>query len=124
MKQLIILIVIGIGVAAIFGFVSHNAIPTTWDMEAIKRFHLPPADTSVQVVYAPKAYYDSLPQHVIYKTYPVYYREFEKPGYLDSLRGLRPEIAFDPSQLKTKEDWIKAGELVFNWPVAYTPIKD
>jgi hypothetical protein len=124
MKQLIIALGICITVAVMFAFVQHRVVPETWDMNAIKRFHLPPPDTTVKVTYAPKAYYDSLPEHIIYNTYPVYYREFEKPGYLDSLRGLKPEIAFDPSQLKTKEDWIKAGELVFNWPVAYTPIKD
>ena len=31
------------------------------------------------------------------------------------------EITFDPQKYKTTDDWIKAGELVFNWPVAYTP---
>lgn len=107
-----------------FSFYKKNEIiPKTWDMEAIKNFHLPPSDTTVNVVYAPEEYYYSLPEHVIYKTFPVYLREFEKPGYLDSLRKLKPEITFDPSKLKTQEDWIKAGELVFNWPVAsYRPI--
>lgn len=98
-----------------------NEIPVTWDMESIKRFHLPPPDSTVRVVYAPKAYYDSLPDHVIVKTFPYYIREFEKPGYLDSLRSIEPEVLFNPANLKTQQDWIKAGELVFNWPVAYTP---
>jgi hypothetical protein len=99
-------------------------IPKTWDMAAIKKFHLPPPDSTVRVAYAPEAYYDSLPEHIIYKTYPLYYREFEKTGYADSLRKLKPEIVFDPETLKTQEDWIKAGEVVFNWPVAYTPFND
>lgn len=124
MKQLIIVLGICITVVAIFAFANDIKVPVTWDMDAIKKFHLSPPDSTVNVVYAPKPYYDSLPEHVIYKTYPVYYREYEKPGYLDSLRGLEPEIVFDPAKLKTEEDWIKAGELVFNWPVAYTPIKD
>jgi hypothetical protein len=99
-------------------------IPKTWDIKAIKDFHLPPPDTSVQVTYAPEEYYNSLPEHVIYKTYPLYVREFEKSGYLDSLRKLEPEIVFDPNKLKTQEDWIKAGEVVFNWPAAFTPYND
>ena len=98
-----------------------SGIPVTWDLESIKHFHLPPPDSTVKVHYAPKAYYDSLPDHVIVKTFPYYIREFEKPGYLDSIRNLEPEVVFDPSNLKTQQDWIKAGELVFNWPVAYTP---
>jgi hypothetical protein len=101
-----------------------EGIPKTWDMDAIKKFHLPPPDTTVRVNYAGEDYYNSLPEHVIYKTYPYYYREFEKPGYLDSLRKLSPEVVFDPSRLHTQEDWIKAGELVFNWPVAYTSFND
>ncbi|HEX8529089.1 MAG TPA: hypothetical protein VF646_03670, partial [Cytophagales bacterium] len=99
-------------------------IPRTWDLEAIQRFHLPPPDPSVRVAYAPESYYDSLPEHVIYKTYPVYVREFETPGYPDSLRKREPQVAFDPAALKTPEDWVRAGELVFNWPAAFTPYSD
>lgn len=96
-------------------------IPKTWDMLALKESHLPPPNSTTKVIYAPEEYYYSLPEHVIYKTFPAYLREFEKPGYLDSLRSLEPEIVFNPTTLKTQEDWIKAGELVFNWPTAFTP---
>lgn len=47
-------------------------IPKTWDIDAIKKSHLPPPDPSVEVQYAPEEYYNSLPEHVIYKTYPRY----------------------------------------------------
>ena len=97
-------------------------IPKTWDLNAIKEFHLPPPDTTVKVVYASEEYYNSLPEHVITKSFPLYVREFEKPGYIDSLRKLKPEVIFDPARLRTPEDWIKAGEIVFNWPVAYSPV--
>jgi hypothetical protein len=53
---------------------------------------------------------------VIYKTYPVYAKEFEPAGYIDSLRKLEPQITFDLNNLKTEDDWIKAGEEVFFWP--------
>jgi hypothetical protein len=100
-------------------------IPVTWDLEEIKRFHLPPPDPSVEVAYAPADYYNSLPEHVIYKTYPMYVREKAPEGYLDSLRNLEPEIAFDLSNIKTQEDWIKAGEAVFHWPAQFgRPITD
>lgn len=110
--------------ATLFSFGINFSIPVTWDLTRIKQFHLPPPNTTVQVRYAPKEYYDSLQAHVITTTYPVYYREFERPGYLDSLRSLTPVVEFDHTKLKTQDDWIKAGELVFNWPVSYTPIKD
>lgn len=97
-------------------------IPVTWNMKSIKEFHLPPPDTSVKVVYASEEYYNSLPEHTITKTFPMYIVEKERPGYLDSLRQLQPEVVFDPAKIMSEEDWIKAGELVFNWPVAYTPV--
>ncbi|MEQ9441246.1 MAG: hypothetical protein RIG62_19540 [Cyclobacteriaceae bacterium] len=96
-------------------------IPKTWDLKEIKRFHLPPPDTSVEVFYAPEEYYNSLPEHIIYKTYPVYVAEQEPEGYLDSIRALEPEVVFDLSQIKTQEDWIKAGEAVFHWPTSFSP---
>lgn len=125
MKKLLVLLSVLTGFFVQLSFRrSIETFPKTWEIGDIKKFHLPPPDTSVKVTYAPEAYYDSVPEHVIYKTYPLYYREFERPGYIDSLRKLKPEIVFDPSKLKTAEDWIKAGELVFNWPVAYTSFND
>ena len=96
-------------------------IPKTWDMQEIIRFHLPPPDSSVTVTYASEEYYNSLPEHVIYKTYPVYVQEQEPEGYLDSIRTLEPEVVFDLSKIKTQEDWIKAGEAVFHWPTSFSP---
>ena len=123
MKRLILLLSGVMLLIPVISFIkTFNGVPTTWDIDAIKKFHLPPPDSTVKVIYAPKEYYDSLPDHVIYKTFPVYVREYEKPGYLDSLRRVEPEIVFDPLKLKTTEDWIKAGEHVFNWPVAYRPV--
>ena len=122
MKRLVVYLSSALSLILTVSFVWHaENIPVTWDLDAIKRFHLSPPDSNVKVIYAPKSYYDSLPDHVIVKSFPYYVREFEKPGYLDSLRNLEPEIVFDPATIKTAEDWIKAGEVVFNWPAAYTP---
>ncbi|MEO7633299.1 MAG: di-heme oxidoredictase family protein [Blastocatellia bacterium] len=54
----------------------------------------------------------------VYKSYPVYAPGEEPAGYLDWLRTQEPKIAFDASKLKTEEDWIRAGELVFDTPIA------
>ncbi len=103
-KYLFTLIVLSITVFASSFYWSVEDIPKTWDIKAIKRFHLPPPDSTVKVVYASEEYYNSLPDHVIYKTFPVYVREYEPKGYLDSLRKLKPEIAFDVRKLKTQAD--------------------
>ena len=42
-----------------------------------------------------------------------------RPGILDRLRQQDPKIAFDPARLETEEDWIRAGELVFDAPIAF-----
>ena len=97
-----------------------RVIPVTWDITELIASHVPPPDPSVHVEYAPKTYYDSIPEHVIYKTYPVYTVDAEPPGYLDSLRTLDPVITFDPDKLKTQEEWVKAGEYVFTWPTAFS----
>ena len=55
----------------------------------------------------------------IYKSYPVYRPDKEPAGYLTSLQKQEPEIVFDASRLKTKEDWIKAGEKVFDAPIEF-----
>ncbi len=126
MKRVFIIVFVCLSIALIQSafFREADPIPVTWDRAAIKRMHLPPPDSSVKVVYAPEEYYYSLPEHVITKTYPVYVRESEPAGYLDSLRRLEPEIVFDVSKLKTPEDWIKAGEQVFSWPVAFSSFND
>ena len=60
-----------------------------------------------------------MPVRPIYKSYPVYRPDREPAGYVDSLKKKEPQIEFDPSTLKTKEDWIKAGELVFDAPIEF-----
>jgi hypothetical protein len=38
----------------------------------------------------------------------------EPAGYMEGLKQKEPEIGFDPSRLRTKQDWINAGEVVFD----------
>ncbi len=64
----------------------------------------------------PAEYYYRIPVRPIYKSYPVYGLGKEPAGYLEHLRQLEPLIVFDPTKLKTREDWIKAGEKVFETP--------
>src|SRR6266404_1822401 len=62
------------------------------------------------------------PVRIIYKTYPVYHPSREPAGYMDWLKQQKPEIAFELSRLRTREDWVKAGEVVFNAPKSYGPV--
>ena len=41
---------------------------------------------------------------------------------MEWLKTREPEVAFDPAKLTTKQDWIAAGELVFNSPLSFGPV--
>jgi hypothetical protein len=88
-------------------------IPRIWDEKALQEMEVP----VVVPKYSPKpvlaGYYYTIPVRRVYKSYPIDAPGRVPAGYLEKLKNLEPEIAFDASRLKTKEDWIRAGETVF-----------
>ena len=40
-------------------------------------------------------------------------------GYMDRLKTFEPEVVFDGALIRSQEDWIRAGELVFQAPTSY-----
>jgi len=97
-------------------------IPKTWDDEAVASLEVPLADPRYSPVHVSSDYYYRMPVRPIYRSYPIYAPGKEPPGYLEWLKQQEPEIAFDPAKLKTEEDWIRAGELVFDAPRGYQPL--
>ncbi len=91
-------------------------IPKTWDDQALSSVELPLASTGIPPDHIPSDYYDRMRVH---KSYPIYAPGKEPPGYFEKLRELEPQIVFDHAKLKTEEDWIKAGEFVFDAPITY-----
>ncbi|MGH7494722.1 MAG: hypothetical protein ACREOO_20310 [bacterium] len=94
-------------------------IPKTWDEKALASLELPLVDSSFSPVHISAEYYYGIPVRPVYKNYPVYAPAKEPAGYIAWLRQQKPEIAFEAAKLKTKEDWIKAGALVFDAPIVY-----
>jgi hypothetical protein len=94
-------------------------IPKTWVQAELEAMDVPVS----QPAYSQKAvspdYYYRIPVTPIYKSYPVYAPGRAPVGYMEKLKRLPPQLAFDPVRLKTKEDWIRAGEIVFDAPAAY-----
>src|SRR5439155_18514581 len=94
-------------------------IPKAWVEAELEQMDVPVS----QPAYSQKAvspdYYYQIPVTPIYKSYPVYAPGRAPAGYMDKLKRLPPELAFDPVRLKTKEDWVRAGEIVFDAPAAY-----
>ncbi len=93
-------------------------IPRTWDEEALRAFEMPLADRSVTRTYMSAQEYYALPIRPVYKSYPIYAPSREPARYMEWLRQQEPEVVFDPSQLKDTDDWVRAGALVFDAPIA------
>jgi hypothetical protein len=98
---------------------SRPLIPRTWDDGEMEAFELPLVDSSVTRTHITSDYYYRLPERIIYRNYPVYAANREPPGYLERLRTLESEVAFDASQLTSEGDWLRAGEIVFDAPKDY-----
>nr|ART35745.1 B73 [uncultured bacterium] len=93
-------------------------IPKTWVDSEMANLEIPLSNRSSSPKQILADYYYRIPVRPIYKSYPVYAPGNEPAGYIERLKTLEPEIAFDASKLKTQRDWIKAGELVFDAPIA------
>lgn len=90
-------------------------IPKTFDDEALATMDVPLANAAFSPVHGTAELYYSLRLRPLYKTYTVYAPGKEPPGYMEWLKQQEPElIPFDASKLKTDEDWIKAGEIIFD----------
>jgi hypothetical protein len=97
-------------------------IPRTWDEAALESLELPlprpgPAHRSVSA----EEYYYEMPVRPIYKSYPVYHPAHEPTEYLSWLQQQKPQITFDTAKLRTQQDWINAGALVFDAPIDFMP---
>jgi len=98
---------------------SGQSIPTAWDEAALSTMQTPLRDPSRTPKHTASEVYNRIPVLPIYKTYPVYALGREPAGYMERLRGLEPEIVFDPSRLHTPADWAKAGQDIFDAPTFF-----
>jgi hypothetical protein len=91
-------------------------VPRTWDDEALRGLELPRVGLGQPAHHVSADYYYRIPVDRIPKTYPVYAPDREPPGYLAWLMAQEPQDAIDFSHLSSKDDWIRAGQLVFDAP--------
>jgi cytochrome c553 len=116
---LVILIVSGAAAAQDF----RPDIPRAWDDQAVEDLELPLVQRDRSPRYLKAQEYYQLKVRPIYRSYPIYVQGKEPPGYIESLQQREPEILFDPAKLHTREDWIRAGKLVFEAEVVYAPAR-
>jgi len=98
-------------------------IPKTWDDAAIATLEVPLAASGFAPKHVSADYYYKIPVQVMYKQYPVYAPGHEPPGYIERLKQQEPIIVWDDKghapALATEQDWVRAGELVFDYSVNY-----
>lgn len=96
--------------------------PKVWDDREMQNLEVPLSREEFSPRHVPENFYYKIPVRPIYNSYPVYRPDREPPGYIDWLRSREPALAWDAAKLKTKEDWIGAGEVVFESPLGYGSI--
>lgn len=96
-------------------------IPRTWNKVAVDTLELPLANPEFSPTHIDETAYYRIPERVIYKSYPVYAPGREPAGYMEWLNTVEPEVAFDASTLRTQQQWISAGEIVFQRSDVHSP---
>jgi hypothetical protein len=108
--------------SSIFGQNFTPSIPRAWaDTAERESFELPLVRPEFSPRYLSEREYYALPVRPVYRTYPVYVPDKEPAGYWESLEQKEPEILFEPAKLKSREEWIRAGKLVFEQPSIVVP---
>jgi hypothetical protein len=97
-------------------------IPRTWSQSEVDTLEIPLANPKYSPVHLREQAYYSIPERTIYRSYPVFQPGREPVGYMEWLRQREPEIAFDPTTPKTRDQWLAAGEIVFNSPTSLVPM--
>lgn len=104
------------------------AIPKTWDDAAMATLEVPLAYAAGSPKHVSSDYYYKIPVRPIYKQYPLYAPGHEPPGYTDWLKQQEPAVVWGEVNgkqiappLKTEADWIKAGQMVFESAISFTP---
>ncbi len=97
-------------------------VPRTWDEPEISSLEIPLSHPEYSPKHISAEFYYRMPVRPIYQSYPVYHPDREPPGYMEWLKQREPKLVWDAGKLRRREDWIRAGEMVFQAPIAYGEI--
>jgi hypothetical protein len=84
------------------GLAQRPEIPRVWQDAALEQLEVPVSQPAYSSKPVSEAYYYRIPVLPIYKSYPVYAPGRAPAGYLEGLKRLKPELAFNPARLGTK----------------------
>jgi len=90
-------------------------IPHAWNDRDVAKLEVPLVQRDRSPRYLTAEQYYELKVRTIYRSYPVYAPGRAPAGYFESLKAKEPEVLiFDALALHSKEDWIRAGEAIFD----------
>ena len=103
------------GTATLCGAIAAQSIgvPRIWDDGALADWATPVAGLNARPAHYSGAEYYASPEDN-YRTYPVYHPDREPPGYWEWLQRQSPEPLVDAPAMRTRADWIAAGERAFH----------
>jgi hypothetical protein len=102
--------------------VAQAQVPVTWKQADVNTLEVPAANPAYSAAHISESDYYLIPEREIFKSYPVYVPGREPAGYQEWLKSREPEIEFDGSLIKNNEQWVAAGELVFNAPTSFNAV--
>jgi hypothetical protein len=93
-------------------------IPRTWRQSDVSMLEVSLANVRYSPIHISEEECYRIPVRVIHRSYPAYSPGRERAGYIEWLQHQAPQVAFEASNLKTIDDWVAAGALVFNTPTS------
>jgi hypothetical protein len=111
-RVFVLSLVLLVGVYAALAAQAPLTPPRIWDDAALADWATPIAALNVRPAHYSAARYYAVPGDNL-RTYPVYHPDSEPPGYWQELQKKKPEPLVDVSTIRTREDWIAAGERAF-----------
>jgi len=107
-----ILLAVGIFASGAIAVGTQSHVPRIWDDRALDDWTTPVAALNIRPGhYSSAEYYSTAADNL--RTYPVYPPDKEPAGYWASLQTRKPEPLVDASVLRSRDDWIAAGERAF-----------
>lgn len=97
-------------------------VSKVWTDDALARLEVPLAQAEYSPKHISSGDYYRIPARTIYRAYPVYHPDREPRGYWEWLHRREPEVAFVDGLERAHEEWVAAGERVFNAGTSFGPV--
>ncbi|HLJ46370.1 MAG TPA: hypothetical protein VKU01_10200 [Bryobacteraceae bacterium] len=108
-------------VVLLFSTLASAQVPRLWDDTVMPNLELPLSHPEFSPKHVTAEFYYKIPVRPIWKSYPVYHPDRMPAGYMEWLTRQEPQQVWAEQTPRTDKEWIEAGELVFDAPIAIGP---